>query len=207
MSAIKKVHSNEASAVAIEGKKRPSRPVRLRMQELIADALDQNARRTGNPDHIAQAKAFRASLEKLRDAATGWRGPISRKALDGVETAVWSGQLDPESQSALQHLLTWLRVEWEGDQDGRTKFDTWRCAAVAATLQRRRPRLGNEPAVKAAIAALFPHRLHDGKFRGRVDKHRQKAMRGELPASFSLESLAPRTSVTAALAALEKLTS
>lgn len=179
--------------------------VRLRRQELIARALEENAAKTGNPQDIRQAQASRAELERLEEAARGWRGPIPLKALTRLEDAVWSGQLDAWSIKLLQHLLPYLRFDWQGDPDRRLKLDVWRCAAVAAELQRRRRSLRPRRAVRAAIAAVFPRRAHVGEFLKSVNTHRKKAMRGELPAGYSFESLAPRELVTAALGELEKL--
>jgi hypothetical protein len=81
----------------------------------------------------------------------------------------------------------------------------WRCAAVAAELQKRRRRLRPGPAVEAAVAALFPQRVRDREFKAAVSKSRQKANRGQLPKGVSLGFLASPEDIKAALEKLPPL--
>jgi hypothetical protein len=79
-----------------------------------------------------------------------------------------------------------------------------RVREVAAALQK----LGHRPApaVEAAIAALVPYRLRDYGFKASVSKARQKAARHKLPKGITLEFLASREDIAAALKKLlEKL--
>jgi hypothetical protein len=251
MNAIEKVCSNDDAARATEDiAPVPAQQLQPEQQAAAQQGAPQPAAQQPQPGQQtavqpgAQQQQAPQQQQPQPGAVTSadWSELLKALPMRAVTPEDWwellkASSSDTLDQHPMRRAVTWLLFRMYA---GATAFapqvdlDMWRCAAVAAAVQKlccgpalavqaaiktlasdrvhevaaALQKLGRRPApaVEAAVAALVPNRVREHAFKVSVSKARQKAARGKLPKGITLGFLASREDIAAALKKLlEKL--